>query len=95
MEVNERNGLIVATFPVGMTDGLMLVSDGGQMIRTGVEDVRIAGRRTQGVILFKVAPEERVVSVARIDVETGIGDDSGKNDGDDEQAEGDASSEPP
>jgi len=94
MEVNDRNGLIVATFPVGMTDGLMLVSDGGQMIRTGVEDVRIAGRRTQGVILFKVAPDEHVVSVARIDEESGNGDDSGNNEGDDEQTEGDASSLP-
>jgi DNA gyrase subunit A len=94
MEVNDRNGRIVATFPVGMTDGLMLVSDGGQMIRTGVEDVRIAGRRTQGVILFKVAPEEHVVSVARIDEESGNADDSGNNEGDDEQADGDASSLP-
>ena len=94
MEVNDRNGRIVATFPVGMTDGLMLVSDGGQMIRTGVEDVRIAGRRTQGVILFKVAPDEHVVSVARIDEESGNGDDSGNNEGDDEQAEGDVSSLP-
>jgi DNA gyrase subunit A len=95
MEVNDRNGLIVATFPVGMTDGLMLVSDGGQMIRTGVEDVRIAGRRTQGVILFKVAADEHVVSVARIDEESGNGgDDSGNNGENDEQAEGDASSLP-
>ncbi len=94
MEVNERNGRIVATFPIGLTDGVMLVSDGGQVIRTGVEDVRIAGRRTQGVILFKVAPEEHVVSVARIDEESGNGDDSGNNDGNDGQVEGDASSLP-
>jgi DNA gyrase subunit A len=94
MEVNDRNGRIVATFPVGMTDGLMLVSDGGQMIRTGVEDVRIAGRRTQGVILFKVSADEHVVSVARIDEESGNGDDSGNNEGDDEQTEGDTSSLP-
>jgi len=94
MEVNDRNGRIVATFPVGMSDGLMLVSDGGQMIRTGVEDVRIAGRRTQGVILFKVAPEEHVVSVARIDEESGNGDDSSNNEGSDGPAEEDASSLP-
>jgi DNA gyrase subunit A len=94
MEVNDRNGRIVATFPVGLTDGLMLVSDGGQVIRTSVNDVRIAGRRTQGVTLFKVAPEERVVSVARIDEESGNGDDSGNNDGDDGMAEGDTSSLP-
>jgi DNA gyrase subunit A len=94
MEVNDRNGRIVATFPVGLTDGVMLVSDGGQVIRTSVNDVRIAGRRTQGVTLFKVAPDEHVVSVARIDEESGNGDDSGNNDGDDGQAEADTSSLP-
>jgi len=94
MEVNDRNGRIVATFPVGLTDGVMLVSDGGQVIRTSVKDVRIAGRRTQGVTLFKVAPDEHVVSVARIDEESGNGDDSGNNDGDDGVAEGDTSSLP-
>ena len=95
MEVNDRNGRIVATFPVGMSDGVMLVSDGGQVIRTSVEQVRIAGRRTQGVTLFKVAADERVVSVARLDEESGNGDDSGNNDGDEGMsAEGDISSTP-
>jgi DNA gyrase subunit A len=95
MEVNERNGRIVATFPIGLKDGVMLVSDGGQVIRTDVGQVRIAGRRTQGVTLFKVAPEERVVSVARLDEESGNGDESGNNEGDESQiAEGDVSSPP-
>jgi DNA gyrase subunit A len=95
MEVNERNGRIVATFPIGLKDGVMLVSDGGQVIRTSVEQVRIAGRRTQGVTLFKVAADEHVVSVARLDEESSNGDDSGNNDGEDSQAaEGDTSSLP-
>ncbi len=75
MEVNERNGKVVATFPVGRQEDIMLVSDGGQVIRTPVEEIRIAGRRTQGVTLFRVAPGERVVSVAR------IGEDSANGDG--------------
>jgi DNA gyrase subunit A len=95
MEVNERNGRIVATFPIGLTDGVMLVSDGGQVIRTSVEQVRIAGRRTQGVTLFKVAADERVVSVARLNEESGNGDDSGNNDGDDGQAVEEDTSSPP
>jgi DNA gyrase subunit A len=66
MEVNERNGRIVATFPVGHHEDVMLVSDGGQVIRTPVEQISIKGRRTQGVTLFRVAPDENVVSVARI-----------------------------
>ena len=95
MEVNDRNGRIVATFPIGLTDGVMLVSDGGQVIRTSVEQVRIAGRRTQGVTLFKVAADERVVSVARLNEESGNGDDSGNNDGDDGQAVEEDTSSPP
>ncbi len=66
MEVNDRNGRVVATFPIHVNEGIMLVSDGGQVIRTGVTEVRIAGRRTQGVTLFKVAADEHVVSVARL-----------------------------
>ncbi|MFP6741134.1 MAG: DNA gyrase C-terminal beta-propeller domain-containing protein, partial [Alphaproteobacteria bacterium] len=45
-------------------DQIMLVTDRGQLIRSPVHDVRIASRRTQGVTLFKVSKEERVVSVA-------------------------------
>ena len=44
----------------------MLVTDGGQLIRCPVHDVRIAGRNTQGVRIFKTEAEERVVSVERI-----------------------------
>jgi DNA gyrase subunit A len=52
----------------------MLVTDGGQLIRTRVEGIRIAGRSTQGVIVFDTAEAERVVSVERISEE---GDDNG------------------
>ena len=45
----------------------MLVTDQGKMIRTTVGDIRIAGRNTQGVTIFNVAENEKVVSVARID----------------------------
>ena len=44
----------------------MLVTDGGQVIRIPVDDIRIASRNTQGVRLFDVAEEEHVVSVARL-----------------------------
>jgi DNA gyrase subunit A len=45
----------------------MLVTDQGKMIRTTVGDIRIAGRSTMGVTIFKVANNEHVVSVAKID----------------------------
>jgi DNA gyrase subunit A len=63
---NERNGAVAATFPVGHGDQIMLVSDRGQLIRCPVADIRIAGRNTQGVIVFKVDEGERVVSVTRL-----------------------------
>ena len=64
MEMSGRNRAVVAAVPVRDGMELMLVSDGGQMIRLGIDTVRIAGRKTLGVTLFRLAPEERVVSVA-------------------------------
>jgi DNA gyrase subunit A len=66
MAVNDRNGSLVASFPVESGDEIMLVTDAGQLIRVPVEGIRIAGRATQGVIVFDTAVEERVVSVDRI-----------------------------
>ncbi|MBT6511835.1 MAG: DNA gyrase subunit A [Rhodospirillaceae bacterium] len=62
---------IVAAFPIEETDQVVLVSDGGQLIRSGVHEIRITGRRSRGVTVFRVAEDERVVSVARIDDEDG------------------------
>ncbi len=64
---NERNGGVVASFPVTPGEQLMLVTNQGKMIRTTVGDIRIAGRNTQGVTIFNVAEGEHVVSVAKID----------------------------
>jgi DNA gyrase subunit A len=66
MAVNARNGSLVASFPVEESDEIMLVTDGGQLIRIPVAGIRIAGRATQGVIVFDTADEEHVVSVDRI-----------------------------
>jgi len=66
MITNARNGGVVAAFPVEPSDQIMLVTDGGQMIRVPVDDIRIAGRNTQGVTIFDTADGEKVVSVERI-----------------------------
>jgi len=75
MSVNDRNGKLVASFPVEDSDQIMLVTDKGQLIRCPVEDIRIAGRSTQGVIVFDTAEDEHVVSVEHIgeDAENGNG----------------------
>lgn len=75
MVVNDRNGPLVASFPVLPTDQIMLVTDGGQLIRCPVGDVRIAGRNTQGVRVFKTDSAEKVVSVERI---SDTGEDAGE-----------------
>jgi DNA gyrase subunit A len=74
MVVNDRNGNLVASFPVEHNDQMMLVTDGGQLIRCPVEGVRIAGRNTQGVRIFKTEVEERVVSVESISDEGSVVD---------------------
>jgi DNA gyrase subunit A len=66
MSVNDRNGKLIASFPVDDSDQIMLVTDKGQLIRCPVEDIRIAGRSTQGVIVFDTADDEHVVSVERV-----------------------------
>ena len=57
---------VVAAFPVGEGDQLVLVTDGGQLIRCPVADIRVARRTTRGVRLFNVADGERVVSVSHL-----------------------------
>jgi DNA gyrase subunit A len=73
MDVRERNGTIrrksgklIASFPVEESDQIMLVTNGGQLIRCPVDGIRLAGRSTQGVIVFTTAEDERVVSVERL-----------------------------
>jgi DNA gyrase subunit A len=75
MTINQRNGRLVASFPVEESDQIMLVTDRGQLIRCGVDGIRIAARSTQGVIVFDTADDERVVSVE------GLGEDEGNGEG--------------
>jgi len=64
-----KENSVTASFPVDTGDQLVLVTDHGQMIRTTVDDIRIAGRSTRGVIVFRVADDEKVVSVSRLNEE--------------------------
>lgn len=66
LDVNQRTGGVVNAFPVSETDHILLLTDQGQLMRFPVTQVRIASRKTQGVILFRVAKEEKIVSVVRL-----------------------------
>jgi DNA gyrase subunit A len=69
MSITNKNGPLVASFPIEEADQIMLVTTGGQLIRCPVDGIRIAGRSTQGVIVFSTAEGERVVSVERLSEE--------------------------
>ncbi|MGB1147861.1 MAG: DNA gyrase C-terminal beta-propeller domain-containing protein, partial [Alphaproteobacteria bacterium] len=80
----KETAFVAASFPVIEGDQLMLVTNGGTLIRTSVDEIRIAGRATRGVYVFRVADGEQIVSVARLgdpgsseDEEDGADDASG------------------
>ena len=81
MTTSDRNGDLVASFPVEFGDQIMLVTDGGQLIRCPIDGIRIAGRSTQGVTIFDTSGKSKVVSVSHIS-------ESDDEDGDDESGEG-------
>ena len=73
-DLTKRGGRLAASFPVDEADQILLVTDQGQLIRTPVGQVRLAGRNTQGVTIFRKAADEHVVSVERL-ADTGEDDD--------------------
>jgi DNA gyrase subunit A len=64
--MERRGGRLVASFPVEDSDGVLLVTNAGQLIRAPVDSIRIAGRNTQGVTILRTVGDERVVSVERV-----------------------------
>jgi DNA gyrase subunit A len=65
-DLTKRGGRLTASFPVDDGDQILLVTDQGQLIRTPVSQVRMVGRNTSGVIIFRVGKDEHVVSVDRL-----------------------------
>jgi DNA gyrase subunit A len=74
-DLTKRGGRLAASFPVDEGDEILLVTDQGQLIRTPVAQVRIAGRNTQGVTIFRKGSDEHVVSVERLAENGGPEDD--------------------
>ena len=64
---SSRNGNVAASFPVNEGDEIILSTDKGKVIRCAVKEIRIAGRNTQGVRIFKIAEDEKVVSAIKIE----------------------------
>ncbi|OIR00370.1 DNA gyrase subunit A [mine drainage metagenome] len=90
LDMTEKTGKVVASFPVEHSDEIMLVTDGGKLIRIPVDDVRVVGRKTQGVTLVRTAEDEHVVSAARLgDVGNGEDSDEGEEPGGEQESSGD------
>jgi len=99
MDASDRNGEVVNLCLVTGEDQIMAITNGGQVIRTLVDQVRVAGRNTQGVRVIRLSADERVVDVAKVardadDVE-GAGGDDGEDGAEAESAPGDPASEAP
>ena len=62
-----RNGNVSSSFPVNEGDEILISTNKGRVIRTSVKEIRIAGRNTQGVRIFKLSGDEKVVSAIKID----------------------------
>lgn len=73
---------LAASFPVEDSDDLLMVTSGGQMIRTPMEQIRIVSRSSQGVTIFKTGKDEKVVSVERLP-DSGGDEDGGAVEGED------------
>ena len=80
--LTDKNGPVVASFPATLDDQIMLVTNAGKIIRLPVQGIRICGRQSQGVMLFRVNDDETVTSVAYLkedqlgsDDEEGLGED--------------------
>ena len=86
-DLTRKGGRLVASFPVEQTDEILLVTDAGQLIRCPVANIRIAGRNTQGVIVFRTADDEHVVSVERLEATGGDEGDVSDDGGDQPPAE--------
>ena len=85
IQVNERNGEVIGAVPADDSDEVMLISDGGTLVRTRVREISVMGRNTQGVRLISLANGEKLVGMERVledkdEDDDGDGDASGAGD---------------
>lgn len=71
IQTSNRNGQVVGALKVGPSDEIMLISDGGTLVRTSIEGISVVGRNTQGVKLINLNNGEKLVGVQRVqEIET-------------------------
>jgi len=95
IRTSERNGAVVGAVQVGADDELMLISDGGTLVRTAADEVSVMGRDAQGVRLIRLGGGEKLVQLARIEMlpDENEANEAGNDDGAAATATGDADPE--
>jgi DNA gyrase subunit A len=68
IQTSERNGPLISAIKVKSEDHIMLISDGGTLVRTRADEISTLSRNTQGVTLIRLRQEEKLVGLARIKV---------------------------
>ena len=82
IRTSRRNGAVIGAQLVGESDEIMLITDGGKLVRTRVNEVSVLGRNTQGVRLISLSDGERLAGLERIADDRGrIGEDAPEPDG--------------
>jgi DNA gyrase subunit A len=71
IQTSERNGALIAAIQVTSEDDIMLITDGGSLVRTGAGEISTLGRNTQGVRLIRPREDEKLVGLERIQPEEG------------------------
>jgi DNA gyrase subunit A len=81
IQTSERNGALISAIQVTSEDDIMLISDGGTLVRTNAGGVSTLGRNTQGVTLIRLRKDEKLVGLQRIEPETDaeVGDENGED----------------
>lgn len=93
IQTTERNGNVIGAVQVEDNDETMLITDGGTLVRTRVDEISVVGRNTQGVTLIQLSKEEKLVGLQRIlevEAKKGTGDDEGDDSDIDTDAADDA-----
>ena len=66
--ITPKNGRVIQSLKVNLDDNIALISDSGKLLRCNVGDnIRVVGRVSQGVSVFKIDAKEKIVSVARLE----------------------------
>ena len=74
IQTSERNGAVIGAVLVNDNDEIMLITDGGTLVRTRVDGISVVGRNTQGVTIIRLDKKEKVIGVDRIEGLAGVDD---------------------